>query len=91
MKYCVDTAGAEVDHLLTSDPPVIKEAWIRMSGWYRDVEDPPPPHTHTHTGKSCNLKDYGREIGVVPESSPPWAEHTGIAGPVTHKLLGSGG
>ena len=29
--------------LLASDPPLIREAWIRMQGWYKDAVDHPPP------------------------------------------------
>ena len=36
-------AGSAVEYLLTSDPPFIQEAWIRMQGGYRDAVDCPPP------------------------------------------------
>ena len=32
-----------VEALLTSDPPLVKEACICMQGWFRDVKDHLPP------------------------------------------------
>ena len=32
-----------VDSLFTLDPPLIREAWIRMRGCYREKLDRPPP------------------------------------------------
>ena len=32
-----------MESLLASDPPLIREAWIRMRGWYKDAVDHPPP------------------------------------------------
>ena len=36
-------AVAAVYSLLTSDPPLVKEAWIRIRGWHKDASDRPPP------------------------------------------------
>ena len=36
-------AGSTVDSLLTSDPSLIREAWIWMGGWYKDVVGSPSP------------------------------------------------
>ena len=37
-------SGSAVESLLASDPPLIREAWIQMQGWYKDaIEHPPPP------------------------------------------------
>ena len=39
-----EEAGAEVETLLGSDPPLHQEAWHRIKGWYKDaVEHAPPP------------------------------------------------
>ena len=32
-KVSAETVGVEVEVLLTLDPPLVKEAWIRMRGW----------------------------------------------------------
>ena len=32
-----------VESLLASNPPLIREAWIHMLGWYKDTSDRPPP------------------------------------------------
>ena len=31
----VESAGEDVERLLTGDPPLPREAWRRMRGWYR--------------------------------------------------------
>ena len=36
-------AGSAVDSLLVSNLPLIKEAWIRMRGWYKAAVNRPPP------------------------------------------------
>ena len=35
--------GSEVESLLASNPPLTREAWIRMRGWYKDAVDHPHP------------------------------------------------
>ena len=40
----VAKAVSLVDSLLTSDLPLIREAWIRIRGWYKDAVDRPLPH-----------------------------------------------
>ena len=34
-----DEAGAEVEALVKSDPPLIQEAWYRLQGWYKAAVD----------------------------------------------------
>ena len=38
-------AGYADEYLLATEPPLIREAWIRMKGWYKDAVNPyhPPP------------------------------------------------
>ena len=37
-------AGTVMETLLTSDPPLIKEAWRQMKGWYKtDTNRHPSP------------------------------------------------
>ena len=38
-----DELGSAVESLLTSDPSLILESWIRMRGWYKAAVDRPPP------------------------------------------------
>ena len=40
----VEEAEKEVERLLGSDPPLHREAWHWMKGWYQDVVDRAPPH-----------------------------------------------
>ena len=40
----VETAGGKIEDLLTSEPPLHKEVWHHMKGWYKvvDVRASPP-------------------------------------------------
>ena len=38
-----EAAVAEVETLLGSDPPMPREAWQRIKGWYKDAVDRAPP------------------------------------------------
>ena len=39
-----EEAGKEVETLLGSDPPLHREAWHRLEGWYwAEVDRAPPP------------------------------------------------
>ena len=38
-----DKEGTWVESLLTSDPPLVKEAWIWTRGWYHYTKERPPP------------------------------------------------
>ena len=38
-----EEAGAEVEALMKADPPLIKEAWYRLQGWYKAAVDRAPP------------------------------------------------
>ena len=35
-------AGASIESFLVSYPPLVKEVWIWVQGWYKDAGDPPP-------------------------------------------------
>ena len=39
----VTTSGEEVESLLTRDPPLPREDWMRMWGWYQEAVDHAPP------------------------------------------------
>ena len=43
LRRCATTTGTELEALLAPNTPLVKEAWIRIRGWYRDAEDRPPP------------------------------------------------
>ena len=46
-KRRVETAGEEVETLLGADPPMPREAWRRLKGWYKAAVDrAPPPDQH---------------------------------------------
>ena len=34
---------ANIEYLLASDPPLTKEACMRMEGWYKEASDRTPP------------------------------------------------
>ena len=42
-KRRADEAGHTIESLLASDPPLVREAWVRMRECYRDVANRPPP------------------------------------------------
>ena len=35
-----------INYMLTSDPPLIKEVWIQIKGWYKNATNRPPPASH---------------------------------------------
>ena len=37
-----DTYGSDIYTLLTSDPPLVKEAWSSMKGWYQEANNYDP-------------------------------------------------
>ena len=39
----VESLGAEVETLLGLDPPMPREVWERLKGWYKAVVDRAPP------------------------------------------------
>ena len=42
-KRRVEEAGRTIDSLLASDPPLVREAWVRMEGWQRYTSNRPQP------------------------------------------------
>ena len=40
-RHMAADAGSAVESLLASDTPMIREAWIRIWGWYKDAVDRP--------------------------------------------------
>ena len=47
-KRRVEDLGHTIESLLTSDPPLIREAWVDMWGWYRYAANRPPPTAHVN-------------------------------------------
>ena len=45
MIQITEELGGEVEKILGSDPPLHREAWLRMKGWYWDMVDFPLPPT----------------------------------------------
>ena len=43
-KRWAEETGRNNESLLATDPPPpLREAWVRMQGWYRDAANIPPP------------------------------------------------
>ena len=42
-KRRMEDAGKDVEGLLGGDPPNVKEAWLRMKGWYKAAVNRAPP------------------------------------------------
>ena len=61
--------GYTIESVLTSNMPLIQEAWICMRGWYKDTLDRPPPPTRvaisTMTAESVDLYQ-----NVLPSGQP---------------------
>ena len=38
-----EMSGTDIETLLASNPPLVKEAWTRMKGWYQEAKDRAPP------------------------------------------------
>ena len=63
---------------LASDPPLAKEDWIRMQGWYCDVEEIPPPPARV------NIDQMTAERIALYWSVPlPGADHSSGADTIT--------
>ena len=43
MRWRTEEAGKEIERLLGVDPPLHREAWYRMKGWYKAAVDRAPP------------------------------------------------
>ena len=56
------TLRTEVEATLASNPPLVKEAWIRMQGWYCEFEDRPPfvkgDHRANDRGEDSSIPDF---------------------------------
>ena len=45
-RYRSSKLGSAVEPLLTYEPTLIREEWIRIQGWYKAAAPPPPPPPH---------------------------------------------
>ena len=57
-------AGSAVESFLTYDPPLIRKAWIRMWGWYKDAVDRPPPQSRV--AHATMTAEMGGDIPACP-------------------------
>ena len=65
----MEEVGRTIEYLLTSDPPLVREAWIRMWGWYRDAANRPPstPRVSLETLMAERAELYSR---IMPQRQP---------------------
>ena len=66
-----------VESLFAYDLPLIREAWIRMQGWYKDAVDHPPPLARvalaTMTAEREDLYRHVPSSGEpIPVEDPPF-------------------
>ena len=76
-KHLLKTSWAEVEALLIPDPPLVKEAWIQMRGWYRDVEYcSPTPSRVTITHMTADILELYRRVTppmrIIPVALDPF-------------------
>ena len=43
--------GEEIERLMGTDPPLHREAWHRMKGWYKSALDRAPPPARVALGR----------------------------------------
>ena len=70
-------AVSAVEYLLTSDTLLIREAWIRIRGWYTVIVDRPPPPARvaltTMTAEREELYRHVPSLGEpIPMGDPPF-------------------
>ena len=64
-------AGSADESLLASDPPLIRDAWICMRGWYEDTVDrPPPPDRVSLTKITAEREELYRHVPLTGEPIP---------------------
>ena len=60
-----------MEFLLASDTPLIREAWIRIWGWYKDTADrPPPPARVAIAAMTADLVDIYWHIPPLGQPIP---------------------
>ena len=63
--------GSAVESLLTYDLSIIREAWIRMWGWYKEaVERPPPPSRVALATLTSEREELYRHVPLLGEPIP---------------------
>ena len=66
-RHWVDAEEEDVEQLLTGDPPLRREAWRRMRGWYRAAVD------HAFPPARFTLKRIMPEsVGLYRTVPPHW-------------------
>ena len=70
-------AGSAVEPLIISNPPLIREAWIRIRGWYKEaVYCPPPPDKVTLATMMAEREELYRYVPFpgdpIPVEYPPF-------------------
>ena len=71
-RYRSSKLGSAVEPLLTYEPTLIREEWIRIQGWYKDAAERPPSLAHisleTLTAEHVELYSHvpppGRPISI---------------------------
>ena len=76
-RWRAEEAGAEVEALLGSDPPLHREAWNRIKGWYKAAVDHAPPPARVTleriTAERVKLHSYVPPPGTkIPISVQPF-------------------
>ena len=70
-KRRVETVGEEVETLLGADPPVPREAWRRLKGWYKVLFDrAPPPARATLERITAERVDLYRYVPSLGDNIP---------------------
>ena len=68
MRQRTEEAGADVETLLGLDPPLHREAWHRIKGWYRAAVDHAPPPAWVNlkriTSERVDLYSYVPPLGA---------------------------
>ena len=67
----MEEAGEEIERLLGVDPPLHKEAWHRMKGWYKAaVKCAPPPARVTLKRITAEHVDLYSHVPPLGENIP---------------------
>ena len=69
----VEVTGAEVEALVGADPPLHREAWYRIKGWYKAAVDHAPPPARV------NLERITVERVELYSYVPPQEKNTPIS------------
>ena len=78
-----DEAGSEVEALVKADPPLIKEVWYRLQGWYKAAVDYalPPARATLKRVTAERVALYIRvppPVDSIPVNIEPFAVEDGV-------------